>query len=896
MKSRIDVFISSTSYDLPDHRAAVIEVLNRYKLQPNGMEYWNVKGEDPVALCKRQVFDSEVFIGIYAYRYGWCPDGGKSITEMEYDWAGAVIRDGKPIPRLCFIIDKTHAITADMMEANKQTELDAFKTRVKAQHVGFFKNADDLGKQVATALAEYLQTQDTSLKCNYVPAPPIFAGRVDDLARLEIALTTGSEKVAITAVKGIGGIGKTTLAKQFGHGYGDFGLRLWAELGQNFSESLEPTILRRWARELSGRELSAELQIAQLYAEVSAMVNAALHGDCPEPSLLIIDDVWRDTVEAARRLLAVVPDARILITTRTEDVAAALDAETQQLEYLSDKEGAELLLAHLEKAKVANVANYRAELEQLSKALGGHALALNLVARQLRRHFTPTRLRELTETYQRGLDAGDDFRKLKLDDADAKSKVDSVTQALRLTYDALGGSDVETKALRQKQFRALGALPPDISFRSRHLFALWEAEDDDAVADFVAEGLLTPIADKEDQYLQHRLLRGYARALLNDAKELDDSTDRHRKYLIDLANSVFHNKKPETWKQLDDDLEQIHALGNELTTLLSGTTDEAKQDDILKAISDEGKIKDASSELLAICEDFAFAVYWYIFRRYISTEGRRWLWAGLVGGSARNSQDKVGSFANHLGLWYVNHGDRIEALQYYERALILRREVGDKRGEAQLLNNIGKVYRALGDHVKALQYYERALILRREVGDKGGEGVTLNNIGKVYEDNLHQYDKALEYYTKSLALKHEVGDKGGEGVTLNNIGEVYRQLGENNMALDFYTRSLALKHEVGDKGGEGVTLNNIGEVYRQLGENNMALDFYGQSLQLRIAVQDPNGEAITRSNIAITLWEQGEREEARMYMQTARDLKARIGMSTASQDAQLAEWRKEMGE
>src|SRR5262249_7861071 len=109
-KTRLDAVISSTSIDLPDHRAAVIRVLNDLKIQPIGMEHWPVTGENPVDLCKQKVEDSEIFIGIYAHRYGWQPDGhgGKSITELEYDWAESVIRDGEPIPRLCFIMHDDH--------------------------------------------------------------------------------------------------------------------------------------------------------------------------------------------------------------------------------------------------------------------------------------------------------------------------------------------------------------------------------------------------------------------------------------------------------------------------------------------------------------------------------------------------------------------------------------------------------------------------------------------------------------------------------------------------------------------------------------------------------------------------------------------------------------------
>ena len=40
---------------------------------------------------------------------------------------------------------------------------------------------------------------------------------------------------------------------------------------------------------------------------------------------------------------------------------------------------------------------------------------------------------------------------------------------------------------------------------------------------------------------------------------------------------------------------------------------------------------------------------------------------------------------------------------------------------------------ATGGHGRALDYYEQALPIRREVGDRAGEATTLNNIGRVYD-------------------------------------------------------------------------------------------------------------------------------------------------------------------
>ncbi|MBX3085165.1 MAG: DUF4062 domain-containing protein, partial [Anaerolineae bacterium] len=167
-KPRIDVFISSTSYDLPTYRRAAIDAILTAGLHPIGMEHKPVTGERSVDLCKQWVNECQVYIGIFAHRYGWRPDGfgGKSITELEYEWAGEVKYNGKPIPRLCFIMDDKYPWPVSEMELDARTDLEQFKENVKTNgsQVGFFTTEDNLKLQILAALAPYsLPTQMSNL-------------------------------------------------------------------------------------------------------------------------------------------------------------------------------------------------------------------------------------------------------------------------------------------------------------------------------------------------------------------------------------------------------------------------------------------------------------------------------------------------------------------------------------------------------------------------------------------------------------------------------------------------------------------------------------------------------------------------------------------------------------
>jgi tetratricopeptide (TPR) repeat protein len=231
---------------------------------------------------------------------------------------------------------------------------------------------------------------------------------------------------------------------------------------------------------------------------------------------------------------------------------------------------------------------------------------------------------------------------------------------------------------------------------------------------------------------------------------------------------------------------------------------------------------------------------------------------------------------NNIGGVYEDLGDKQQALAYYEQALSLWRQVGNRAGEAGTLNNIGRIYDDLGDKQQALAYYEQALLLRRQVGYKEGESTTLSNIGKVYDD-LGDKQQALAYYEQALLLAQQVGDKTGEATTLNNIGRVYSDLGNKQQALTYFEQALSLQRQVGNKGSEATILSNIGMVYSDLGDKQQALTYLEQALLLAQQVGDKAGEAVTLNNIGVVYGDLDDRRQALAYFEQALPLRRQVG-------------------
>lgn len=151
------VFISSTSADLKEHRAAVRESLLNAGYHPIDMADFMARSADATTACLEEVAEADLFVGIYAWRYGFVPEGSKiSITEQEFEEARALDK-----PCFCFMVEEGYDWPAVFREEGKSGELlKKFKARLDATLVRTtFTTPDSLAKRVLSSLARWEKEQ-----------------------------------------------------------------------------------------------------------------------------------------------------------------------------------------------------------------------------------------------------------------------------------------------------------------------------------------------------------------------------------------------------------------------------------------------------------------------------------------------------------------------------------------------------------------------------------------------------------------------------------------------------------------------------------------------------------------------------------------------------------------
>jgi len=151
-------YISATQKDLLDCREVVHAALRRLSIADVAMEAYVADGRPPLERCLADVAQCDIYVGLFAWRYGFRPAGhDKSITELEY-------REAVRLKKACYIFLLAESASWPMNQVDRGEDADritALREELRTNHVcSFFTSADDLAAQVTAALANYKGPQD----------------------------------------------------------------------------------------------------------------------------------------------------------------------------------------------------------------------------------------------------------------------------------------------------------------------------------------------------------------------------------------------------------------------------------------------------------------------------------------------------------------------------------------------------------------------------------------------------------------------------------------------------------------------------------------------------------------------------------------------------------------
>ncbi|MFI1104375.1 AfsR/SARP family transcriptional regulator [Streptomyces melanogenes] len=682
-----------------------------------------------------------------------------------------------------------------------------------------------------------------------------FTGRDDEVDRLCATLEKGGI-VALSAISGMGGIGKTALAvrvaQRMRHRFPDG--RLYADLRGTDPRPAEPM-------EVLGRFLCAlgvhAGHLPTLLEERAALYRSLL----ATRQVLVVLDNARDPAQV-RELLPGAPGSAVLVTSRSR-LAGLTGATLVDLRPMTRTEALELL------TRIVGDQSVSAEPEAAAEVLTacGHLpLAIRVVASRLnaRPDHTLAETAALLTDERRRLGA---FR----------SEDTAVETTFRLGMDLLDAEHVRAFALL--------ALPetPELSVPvAAALLARPEREAEELCEALVDLSLLESVAP--GRYRYHDLLRLFARqtacadmpdhertAALTRLLEfcLATALDAHR---VSLPDDVFPgNAAPLPSRGLDFTCPQEATawLLDEQTSLL-GLIEQAAGD---------------ASLSLAVCADLLLAAdplgrlgaQPYGIERAARTLADAARAAGHRTAEAR-ALYMLGSSVQHRFAMRLGAPD-------LDRAIELCRAAGDKTLLAHVLITRGGGALALRDFTTAHTLLAEALTHGRALASRGIEAYALGFLGLALLAR-GRAEEALAHCREAVAVTRATGDIAGQANALHNLGQVCLRTGRTSEAFDHLHESLRLWRETGSRFREGLLLGAIAEAHNLSGRPVEAAEHAARARDIAAARGDAGILARALAQLGHAHRTQGDTDRAREHYRRAESVFRDLGLPDADDVAQ----------
>ena len=806
----------------------------------------------------------------------------------------------------------THSKPTDAMRTCTDP---AYSGAVKVWNISdVFRDAMELEPLALRELADFLETEVGTIRervkeLPHLELPPSgflqstgFVGREEELEEISRRFADGDRLVVLT---GLGGMGKTELAAKYGRDYP--GLVYFVRFDTTFTRTLANMVHGIRPR-LTAEELRLEESI------LIKKVQTLLERSAPE-DLLIIDNADSDTgaladlmKEPGYRLLQSLP-LRLLVTTRS-DYPRAIPVRA-----MADEPLFKIFRNH-------DAPLSEAEMRELIRAVNGHTLTVDLIARTLADNWVPVSPPEMLSAISDATLHAEDFPEVGTDyNGDLEqlhiyqrlrgvfqvAKIPPTEQQLLRLATLLPDAGMEVRLFRKALSAELLRVFPGLGRRG------WLSADHQMltihpVVRLVCRTELTPTDEDCGEFLD-RLWAQYDQTQYQSARYTQmaelftiahDRLGKHHGRWLNCAG-ILLNELSQAQKLLDLYQSRLPALENVLPALSAelATTynyygialGEMGQYDAAmtysqKALTIRQAVLPEDDADLARSYNNVGAAYGFLGKHQQALEYKQRA-LGIFRKVLPPEHPDLATSYIHVGGTYGDLGDHRKALEYHKKALAIREKVlpPEHPHLAGSYNAVGNTYGELGDHRKALEYHKKALAIYKSAlpPEHPDLATAYAHVGITHRA-LGDHRKALEYSLKDLAICEKVlpPEHPDLATSYNNVGTTYGDLGDYRKALEYKLKALAIREKVlpPQHPDLAISYDNVGSTYGDLGDHRKALEYKLKALTIQEKALPPEHPdlAISCNNLAWTYHDLGDFQAAARLMRRAADILSRSSL------------------
>jgi DNA-binding SARP family transcriptional activator/Tfp pilus assembly protein PilF len=230
-------------------------------------------------------------------------------------------------------------------------------------------------------------------------------------------------------------------------------------------------------------------------------------------------------------------------------------------------------------------------------------------------------------------------------------------------------------------------------------------------------------------------------------------------------------------------------------------------------------------------------------------------------------------------------GDLIGAADALDQALGIYHAIGHRSGEADVLLALGRIRQYLGDLASATDLQTRALGMYRAIGHRQGEAYALTELGNL-RGQAGDMVGAADALSQALEIHRAIGHRSGEAGALVELGTIWSRTGDPVKAAEALSQALEIYRATGDLNNEAWALNPYAATIAAAGDTRRAFALYRQSLAMNREMNKTDDEAIALEGLAECHLSIGEIETAATHLREALEIFQRLGMAPDAQRVQ----------
>ena len=234
-------------------------------------------------------------------------------------------------------------------------------------------------------------------------------------------------------------------------------------------------------------------------------------------------------------------------------------------------------------------------------------------------------------------------------------------------------------------------------------------------------------------------------------------------------------------------------------------------------------------------------------------------------------------------LWHLS-SERELAYQTTEQALALFQYHGPPKYEGRALLLLSQLTYLNKDNTSALDYAEKALELSLGVRESALEGAVLALMALITKAS-GQYNRSETLTKKAINIFHKLGDNERKALAMAHLATLYHNQGHPEQAKDHTKQALRIFSELEKPRREGLALGNLANIYTTEDQHQKAEPLFEAALRIWRSLGYRLPESINLGNMGISLLYRNKPESAEVHLREAVQILSDIRLHAVAENS-----------